>query len=279
MTISEERIKELWRENRYDPEDFARAIEAEAQRVPSEPVTVLPDGSAFAVVSFPLPSDHWLYAEREYALDAVEPTDLPAPILTHALRAEIVAAMRYAIRAATDCGKISDFDPDALVQNAVYAMCGPYGSAVAAAPVQQESKCSDHTDAPHGFDRNASHNAGRYVCECDGWVPTEPAGPEDQAIYDAMAANYKQEAKPVAYMAGGYRQYIDGTADHVPLGVEVSLINMGWKNQIPLYLAPPAEAAIRNKALDDAANSVYEAMRGGRRVAAKVAGYIRAMKE
>lgn len=32
--ISEERIKELWAENRYDPQDFARAIEAEAQRVP-----------------------------------------------------------------------------------------------------------------------------------------------------------------------------------------------------------------------------------------------------
>lgn len=30
--------------------------------------------------------------------------------------------------------------------------------------------CSLHPDAPHGFDRNASHSAGRYVCECEGWV-------------------------------------------------------------------------------------------------------------
>jgi hypothetical protein len=32
-------------------------------------------------------------------------------------------------------------------------------------------KCKDHLDAPHGFDRNASHSADRYVCECEGWEP------------------------------------------------------------------------------------------------------------
>ena len=39
-------------------------------------------------------------------------------------------------------------------------------------PVKQaEPGCSDHPDAPHGFSRNASHNAGRYVCDCEGWTP------------------------------------------------------------------------------------------------------------
>ena len=33
--------------------------------------------------------------------------------------------------------------------------------------------CNPHPDAPHGFDRNASHSAGRYVCECEGWTPDE----------------------------------------------------------------------------------------------------------
>jgi hypothetical protein len=37
-----------------------------------------------------------------------------------------------------------------------------------AAPVQ-EPKCNPHPKAPHGFDRNASHSADRYVCECEGW--------------------------------------------------------------------------------------------------------------
>ena len=29
--------------------------------------------------------------------------------------------------------------------------------------------CKTHPDAPHGFLRNASHNADRYVCECEHW--------------------------------------------------------------------------------------------------------------
>ena len=88
--------------------------------------TVLPDGSAFALASYHLPKNHWLYAPREYEPGAEEPKELPHPILTHAFRAEVVAAVRYAIRGATMCGKEPDFDPDALVQNAVYALCGPF---------------------------------------------------------------------------------------------------------------------------------------------------------
>jgi hypothetical protein len=37
--------------------------------------------------------------------------------------------------------------------------------------MSEERKCKDHPDAPHGFDRTASHNEGRYVCECDYWEP------------------------------------------------------------------------------------------------------------
>lgn len=35
------------------------------------------------------------------------------------------------------------------------------------------SGCNPHPDAPHGFDRNASHNQDRYVCNCEGWSPDE----------------------------------------------------------------------------------------------------------
>jgi len=89
-------------------------------------VTVLPDGSAFGMMSFPLPYDHWMYRDREYLPGADEPVDLPRPVLTHALREHVVAAVRYAVRGATNCGMELDFDPDALVLNAVYALCGPY---------------------------------------------------------------------------------------------------------------------------------------------------------
>ena len=94
----------------------------------SEPA-ILPDGSGFGTMSFPLPKDHWIYKEREYEDGAIEPNDLPAPILTHSFRRQVIAAIRYAARGATNCGKEDDFDPDALVQNAVYALCGPYGKA------------------------------------------------------------------------------------------------------------------------------------------------------
>ena len=86
----------------------------------------LPDGSAFAIASFPLPKAHWLYAPREYATGAGGPLELPTPILTHGQREAVVAAIRYAVRGATMCGREQDFDPDAMVQNAVYALCGPY---------------------------------------------------------------------------------------------------------------------------------------------------------
>lgn len=98
--------------------------------------TILPDGSGFGILSLPLPKDHWLYAECGYEEDAIEPKDLPAPILTHALRQQVIDAIRYAVRSATNCGKEDDFDPDALVQNAVYALCGPYGAAAPTPPVE-----------------------------------------------------------------------------------------------------------------------------------------------
>ena len=124
---------------------FARAVyevgRASPASVPegftmSEP-TILPDGSGFGTMSFPLPKDHWIYKEREYEDGAIEPNDLPAPILTHSFRRQVIAAIRYAVRSATNCGK-EDVDPDALVQNAVYALCGPYGKAAPTPPSTED---------------------------------------------------------------------------------------------------------------------------------------------
>jgi hypothetical protein len=107
-------------------EHAMREVQRLGQEIEQEPVMILPDGSAFGVMSFPLPDDHWLYAPNEYKDGEYEPIDLPKPILTHALRDAVVAAVRYAVRGATMRGQETDFDPDALVQNAVYALCGPY---------------------------------------------------------------------------------------------------------------------------------------------------------
>ena len=36
-------------------------------------------------------------------------------------------------------------------------------------PLPEEVPCKTHPDAPHGFNRNASHAEGRYVCDCEHW--------------------------------------------------------------------------------------------------------------
>lgn len=114
--------------------------------------TVLPDGSAFAIASFPLPSDHWLYAPREYRDGEEEPIELPSPILSHQAHGDVVrAAIRYAVRSATMCGKEPDFDPDALVQNAMYALCGPFGGAtLQAQPAEVSDEEIERVARSHG---------------------------------------------------------------------------------------------------------------------------------
>lgn len=89
-----------------------------------ELVTILPDGSAFFTASLLLPKNHWLYAERVYEKGAEDPIELGRPILSNDKRDAVKSAIRYAIRSATNCGKEKDFDPDALVLNAAYALCG-----------------------------------------------------------------------------------------------------------------------------------------------------------
>ena len=106
--------------------DQVRSTEEALAQSEQESVMILPDGSAFGVMSFRLPDDHWIYAPNEYRDGEYEPIDLPKPIMTHQLRDAVVAAVRYAVRGATMRGQETDFDPDALVQNAVYALCGPY---------------------------------------------------------------------------------------------------------------------------------------------------------
>lgn len=92
----------------------------------------LPDGSGFSTMSLPLPKDHWLYAPRPDGWDSERDCspDTPHPIIDNSQRDAVIAAMRYAIRGATMCGKEMDFDPDALALNAAYALCGPAGRTV-----------------------------------------------------------------------------------------------------------------------------------------------------
>ena len=113
-------------------------------RVPGDQVTVLPDGSAVAIGSFPLPDNHWLTREgasvapmplrmgaghfvliRTYEEREAKHSRLFHYLSRSALEKMIAQAARFAIRGATMKGAENDFDPDALVQNMIVGMLGP----------------------------------------------------------------------------------------------------------------------------------------------------------
>ena len=54
---------------------------------------------------------------------------------------------------------------------AVFYTAPVHASDISQERVDETPKCKDDPRAPHGFDRNASHCADRYVCECEGWEP------------------------------------------------------------------------------------------------------------
>jgi hypothetical protein len=92
-------------------------------------VTVLPDGSAFAVVEMNLPKDHWIYSTDSEGYTGPPPMTIRAGTLSKYrkdMHNRIVQAAKYAVRASTYCGKSVDFDPDALVLNMVIGMLGYY---------------------------------------------------------------------------------------------------------------------------------------------------------
>jgi hypothetical protein len=71
--------------------------------------------------------------------------------------------------------------------------------------VDETPPCKTDPRAPHGFDRNASHSADRYVCECEGWEPP----PKRVEPWDSM---------PVAFInANGELSYFKQANSDIPL--------------------------------------------------------------
>lgn len=96
----------------------------------------------------------------------------------------------------------------------------------------KEVPCKEHPDAPHGFMRDASHSAGRYVCECEFWKPQGVkihAGPYGEAWIaqdgPLLTDTKPLEQKPVAYITGFHNGYcvIQPTDPAVVLPVGMAL--------------------------------------------------------
>lgn len=65
------------------------------------------------------------------------------------------------------------------------------------------SKCSDHPDAPHGFNRSASHAEDRYVCDCEGWIPDD----EEMIMSDLKRVDVDCDGTEYACDDGDYAPY------------------------------------------------------------------------
>jgi len=90
----------------------------------------LPDGSGFAIMSMPLPENHWIYQGDKLGDGTVVSGEPPAPFrmgkndLRDTLANVIREVGKYTIKASTMCGKDMDFDPDAMLQNLVVGFLG-----------------------------------------------------------------------------------------------------------------------------------------------------------
>jgi hypothetical protein len=148
----------------------------------------LPDGSGFAIMSMPLPEDHWITQPgynvspmpfRMGTKDRVVITrwhwwnrfvwrTVPKPVLDRQQMADrIRAAGRYAIRASTMNGKDMDFDPDAMLQNLVNGMLG-YWTADGLSgfaddnPQERTQWCCDG-DGKGGHQKRCRYNRNNYA--------------------------------------------------------------------------------------------------------------------
>lgn len=81
----------------------------------------------YAVMSIPLPKDHWIYQTDDGEFGGEPPMPMRMGIsnperkkMSDMLR----DAGRYAVRASTRCGKDMDFDPDSLILNLTVGMLG-----------------------------------------------------------------------------------------------------------------------------------------------------------
>lgn len=123
-----------------DPPDILQRLAEDAGGTIRE-CALLPDGSGFAVMSMPLPKDHWALADGhdvppmpfrmgtgEHVAVAVFPNagwpDRSVRLTRHEFAEKIREAGRYAYRASTMNGKEPDLDPDALLQNLIVGLLG-----------------------------------------------------------------------------------------------------------------------------------------------------------
>jgi hypothetical protein len=133
----------------------------------------------------------------EMALEALETLDVGDSYKTHnaasALREALAnEALERGTKAWADVPNASDW-VDELRGNdkpPVKTYCGgranyctPEETPEVTTEVTGEVPCKTDPNAPHGFARNASHSADRYVCECEGWEPVDNVYMSEERVH------------------------------------------------------------------------------------------------
>jgi len=90
-----------------------------------------------------------------------------------------------------------------------------------------EPECKVHPDAPHGFMRNESHNAGRYVCECEYWSSIDHMNDKGYEVGTLEESEKFDRRRNMQYTITIEEDPMTGDL-LLPLSDEI-LENVGWK--------------------------------------------------
>lgn len=94
-------------------------------------VTLLSDGSGFAMLSTPLREDHWIYETDRHGGSGPSPMPMAGDCrdpMRVIFEGHLRIAARHGIRSSTRCGRENDFDPDAMERNIATSLFGYYGA-------------------------------------------------------------------------------------------------------------------------------------------------------
>jgi hypothetical protein len=68
----------------------------------------------------------------------------------------------------------------------------------------EQPDCNSHPKAPHGFNRDASHSADRYVCDCEGWDAWQDG--YEKGLREGLAIEQSaltdEKGRPMTYWGG-----------------------------------------------------------------------------
>jgi hypothetical protein len=103
--------------------------------------------------------------------------------------------------------------------------------------VTREVPCKTDPRAPHGFNRNASFDEDRYVCDCEFWEPPEETFILDRGCYERGCVAYDERDGDGVYMSEKRVQKTDKSI-HEPLYMDMNQVPTGMPDWKPGMVFP-----------------------------------------